>query len=648
MRRSPQPARGRFRAVTRAAATLSVVVLLGGGLAACGKDGPEDTLQAFLAGWKARDFAKVGFVTADGSPIASAKVTDEIIGLAGDLPQASLLVSSVGDAKVTGEIASNAIKLDWTLPNGSPWSYQSTVRMTERGSDGWRVVWEPAIVHNQLVAGDRLELRRLPATRATILDAAGKPIVAPRPVVTVGLDPARITNLPGLLKSLGASLKKIGVAIDAKDITARVAKAQEGARVDVVTLRREDYVKIRAEVRPLEGTVFPEANRDLAPTRAFARALLGTVDPATREDIDANPDGVAQGDLVGHNGLQQRYDSKLRGTVGQSVVIASRAPDDTVNVAQLFSVNPVAGTPIKTTLDVKVQNAADTAVAAEKRPSALVAVRISNSSVLAVSNGPDGGAVNTALTGQVPPGSTFKMVSALGLLQKKAVTADTVVDCPKTKKVSGRVFKNADDEVLGKVPFHVDFAESCNTAFVNLSGKLGADGLQTAGTALGLGVPWDLGAEAFSGKLSPADNPTELAAASFGQGQTVVSPLAMAGATAAVARGQFEQPKLVLDPVPAKPAATGPALDKAAVEPLRAMMREVVTDGTGDGLRRVPGKPVFGKTGTAEFEDGNEETHAWFVGWQDDIAFAVMVQKGGAGAEAAVPIVSRFLAALNR
>ena len=55
MRRSPQPARGRFRAVTRAAATLSVAVLLGGGLAACGKDGPDDTLQAFLTGWKSGD-----------------------------------------------------------------------------------------------------------------------------------------------------------------------------------------------------------------------------------------------------------------------------------------------------------------------------------------------------------------------------------------------------------------------------------------------------------------------------------------------------------------------------------------------------------------------------------------------------------------
>jgi cell division protein FtsI/penicillin-binding protein 2 len=92
----------------------------------------------------------------------------------------------------------------------------------------------------------------------------------------------------------------------------------------------------------------------------------------------------------------------------------------------------------------------------------------------------------------------------------------------------------------------------------------------------------------------------------------------------------------------------GAELDPAAVASLRAMMREVVTKGTGRGLRNVPGGPVFGKTGTAEFETGSKDTHAWFVGYQGDIAFAVMVQKGGAGADAAVPIVERFLTAMTK
>ena len=440
----------------------------------------RDTLADFLAGWKSGDFAKVGFVTADGTAIASPKVAEELKGLSGDMPQASLIVTAVGEPKVTGEIASNAIKLDWTLPNGAPWSYQSTVRMSERGSDGWRVVWEPAVVHSELTAGDRLELRTVAADRSTVLDRNGKPLITPRPVVTIALNPATIDDLDKLLAALAVQLKKVGVTIDAKDLRNRVEQATEGARVDVVTLRREDYVKIRSEVRPLKGTVFPEENRALAPSRMFARALLGTVDAATRDDIDRNPEVIRQGDLVGHGGLQGRYDVRLRGTAGQSVVIARKAPDGEISADQLYQIQPVAGAPVKTTLDVDVQNAADAAVAAEKQPSALVAVRISDSSVVAVSNGPDGGTTNTALSGQVPPGSTFKMVSAYGLLQKKAVTADTVVDCPKTKSVDGRVFKNAGDEVLGKVPFHVDFAESCNTAFVNLSGKLGKDGLASA------------------------------------------------------------------------------------------------------------------------------------------------------------------------
>jgi len=504
-------------------------------------------------------------------------------------------------------------------------------------------------VHSELTAGDRLELRRAPADRADVLGGDGKPIVTQRPVVTVGVTPQDIEDQTALFRELGKLFKSIDVDIDLKPIGDRIKNAtDQGAFIDIVTLRRPDYDKIRTRIRALEGTVFAEGERELAPTRPFARALLGTVDPATREDLDINPDTLRENDQVGHGGLQQRYDAQLRGTTGQSVVIARKTPDDQVEDSRLFGTEPVAGKPIKTTLDVATQNAADVAVGTEKQPSALVAVRISDSSVLAVANGPAGAAVNTAMTGQVPPGSTWKMVSTLGLLDKKAVTLDGKVDCPKTKTVSGRSFKNSHNMVLGSVPFRTDFAKSCNTAFVNLAPKLGADGLRDASAKLGLGVKWDLGTDAFSGKISPADSPTELAAATFGQGATAVSPLAMAGATAAVARGQFVQPKLVADPAPSAPAADGPKLAESSVQPLRTMMREVVTKGTAEGLADVPGKPVFGKTGTAEFKDGEEETHAWFVGWQGDVAFAVMVEKGGAGAEAAVPIAERFLAALNK
>ncbi|WP_250027408.1 penicillin-binding transpeptidase domain-containing protein [Paractinoplanes maris] len=618
-----------------------------GVLAGCSGDGPDGTLDDFLAGWRGGDLSKVGFVGADGGKIAASEVLQQIKTVSGDLAQQPLTVTAEGEPKTTGDDATSAVKLDWTLPGDAKWSYPSTVRLTKRNADGWRVVWEPTILHSDLESGNKLGVRRLAADRASILDAAGKPIVTPRTVITIGVEPQKVTDLAKLRTGLAAQFKKIGVTVDTANLGDRIKNADPQSFLELITLREPDYNKIRPGLQALDGTVFNKQQRPLAPSRVFARALLGTVDEATAEDLEKNPQTLVQGDTVGHGGLQQKYDATLRGTAGVSVVITGGTAETTEGeVAQpreLFKTAPVAGKPVKTTLDVPAQLAADQALAAEKQASSLVAIKVSDGSVLAVANGPEGGTVNTALTGKVAPGSTFKAVSAYGILQKKVATADTPVNCPKTAAVAGRSFKNSHDEALGSVPFHVDFAKSCNTAFVGLSGKLGADGLRSASEALGLGGTWDLGVDAFSGKLSPADTPTELAAATFGQGATAVSPLAMASATSAIARGQFKQPKLVTDPAPAAPAADGAKLDPAAVTALRTMMREVVTAGTATALRDVPGGAVHGKTGTAEFSENTEDTHSWFIGYQGEVAFAVMVQKGGAGSEAAVPVVKRFL-----
>jgi cell division protein FtsI/penicillin-binding protein 2 len=100
---------------------------------------------------------------------------------------------------------------------------------------------------------------------------------------------------------------------------------------------------------------------------------------------------------------------------------------------------------------------------------------------------------------------------------------------------------------------------------------------------------------------------------------------------------------VLLDPAPAHPAAAGPPLKDSSVQPLRTMMREVVTRGTGTALADVPGEPVYGKTGTAEYDNNPAHTHAWFVGWQGDIAFAVFISNGGDSTRSSVPLAERFL-----
>ncbi|MGC4795231.1 hypothetical protein GAR06_05876 [Micromonospora saelicesensis] len=641
----PNPAR-------RLAAAVTTALLAAGVLVGCsGDDGPQRTVDAFLAGWRSGDLQAVGLIDPLGSKLPSADVAREIKDLSGELAATPPKLTRRGEPKITKDIATTTVQVEWALPGQTRWAYDREVRLAHGDDDQWQVIWEPKVVHEQLTKGDRLALRRDPGARAAVLDNAGKPLVTPRPVVRVGVQPNAVTDLKKLVKDLDAAFKAIRPAlvpgVDLADLPDRVAKAEPGAFVEVVSLREEAYRQIKPRIYDLPGTKFISDKIDLAPTREFARALLGSVDQAQADDLAAHPDRYVVGDLVGHGGLQGRYDERLRGGPGLTVVVERPAEGGKLEPtgAELFRREPQPGQALKTTLDVAVQNAADGALRAEPRRSALVAIRISDGAVLAAANGPGPAGENLAFDAQVPPGSTFKMVSTLGLLDRGAVTLDGPVDCKKTFTVDGRSFKNSDNFELGSVPFRTDFAKSCNTAFAALAPKLGGDGLAAAGRSLGLEGQWDLGTDAFTGKVSTGGSLAEQAAASFGQGTTLVSPLAMAGATAAVARGRFEQPKLLIDPAPAKPAPAGEQLKPESVKALRTMMREVVTAGTGSALKDVPGE-VYGKTGTAEYDDNPAHTHAWFVGWRGDVAFAVFVEKGGASTASAVPMAERFLRAL--
>ncbi|WP_326552023.1 penicillin-binding transpeptidase domain-containing protein [Micromonospora sp. NBC_01813] len=648
-----RPHRQPIRRLRWSAALTAALVLTGTALTGCSSDdGPERTVDAFVDGWLAGDVSTIGFITPAGQRLPATDVGEELAALVGDLSDTPPQLRRDGEADVTADIATNSLAVEWTLPGDVRWSYTTSIRLRQAADDGWQIIWDPAIVHEQLAAGDRFQLNRLAPRRGPVLDGAGEPVVAPRDVVVIGVQPSEVVSPDALVDDLDAAFRAIrppiSPPIDLTDLPDRLAAAKPDAFVDVVTLRKEAYDQVAGRIFDLPGTRFRSEQRDLAPTREFARALLGTVDPVQRQDMETHPGRYEIGDMVGHGGLQGGYEERLRGVPGYSVQIAGTAPDGTVSADEvLFSSDARPGDPLRTTLDVATQTAADAALAGQARRSALVAVRISDGALVAVANGPDGGTENLAFTAQVPPGSTFKMVSTLGLLESGAVGPDVAVDCPKTATVDGRAFTNANGFELGRVPFRTVFAKSCNTTFANLAPELGADGLAEAGRLLGLEGEWRLGVSAFTGKVSTGGAPAERAAAAFGQGTTLVSPLAMAGATAAVARGQWRQPTLIAEPAPQSPAPDGPQLDAAAVDALRAMMRAAVTDGTAEALRDVPGEPVYGKTGTAEYDNDPANTHAWFIGWQGDVAFAVFVEQGGSGSGDAVPIAETFLRSLT-
>ncbi|MGN6301572.1 MAG: penicillin-binding transpeptidase domain-containing protein [Angustibacter sp.] len=618
------------------AAVVVVALVAGGGLiwrqqqSKAADDAARQAAAAVAAAIAKNDVSGLAFAGTDGA--AAQKAYTAATGTLATLPTSATVKSVTRQ----GDSARAVLAVTRTLGGDVKWSYELPLSLEH--DSAWRVPASQQLVHPDLKDGEKLRLRRTDTPRADILGGDGKALVSLGDVVDVGIQPSRIQ---GPVAQTVAKIAGI-VGVDAAPLAKRVQAADPKAFVDVITLRRSDYNAVRDKLRPIPGAVFRERQQSLAPTREFARALIGTVGPVTGDIVKQSKGRYVAGDVAGLSGLQRQYDEQLSGTPG--VTVEAMPVDNSAEPRTLFSKDAVPGKPLKLTLRRDVQEAADLALQGLSQPSALVAVDVRTGAVLAVANSPATG-LNRAMVGKYPPGSTFKIVTTLALLEKGLKPSDTV-PCPPTATVSGRTFKNYESEKFGPVPFHVDFAKSCNTAFVGLSKRLGDDDLATAAKSLGIGAKWDLGTSAFSGSVPVNSSDVDKAAASFGQGRTEVSPLAMTVATASVARGGFLAPSLVLDGTQA--AAQPQALPGSAVQTLQSLMREVVTGGTGDALKSVPGGPVHAKTGTAEFgTDVPPKTRAWITGWQGDIAFTAFVEEGKSGGTVAGPVAARFLRALN-
>jgi cell division protein FtsI/penicillin-binding protein 2 len=381
-----------------------------------------------------------------------------------------------------------------------------------------------------------------------------------------------------------------------------------------------------------------EGEEQLAPTKEFGRALLGTVGPATDEQLKRLGPSYVAGDVAGQWGLQAQYEKQLGGVAEKKVVIRARG----VPIETLFTRAGKRGRALRTTIDREVQSAAEEALGSSKRNAALVAIEPSSGDVLAVANRPVDSSYDRAIEGRYPPGSTFKLVTTAALL-RRGLTPSETVSCPKNTTVGGRSFKNFEGSAAGAVSFSIDFAESCNTAFVSLSDRLRPRDLTRVGRDYGLGRKPALALPAPAASVPPARDDASLAAMTIGQDRILTSPLSMAGVAGAVAEGRWRAPRLVAG----DPRSAGPRLRSSEVRTLRALMRDVVTSGTGTALAGVPGEP-HGKSGTAEFGNKNPpETHAWFIAYRDDVALAVLVEGGSAGGRVAAPIAARFLGALG-
>ena len=599
----------------------------------------QAAVSAFAQAWQDRTLQKARVRFAGTTPEAVAKdFTTATSGLG-----SSPVTVDVVRVRRTGTTADAVLRVTWSLSGATPWSYEAPVSVAET-PDGWAV--QPAAAgsfwHPQLGAGQTLKVTRTPGERGDLLDRDGEPLMPLGKVYPVQLDPSRATA------ATASSLEKV-VGEPAGSLVAKLAAAQKAgskAPIAVITYRQADFDARRARLDALKGVIYPAREQPLARTRSFGQPLLGSYGQVSAELIEKGEGRYAAGDFAGVSGLQAQYDSVLGGTPGISIASSGKP------ATPLFEKASTPGEDVQLTVSPSVQEAAEKALAGTGAvPSALVAIDIPTGDVIAAANSPAFG-FDRAITGRYPPGSTFKVASTYALLSKGAVTPSTPVSCPKTYVVDGRTIRNYESGSLANPLFADDFANSCNTAFVQLAEKLGDGDLAEGARALGIGAGWEktVGVNgAFAGSIPENTGATDKAAATIGQGRNLTSPLALAVMAGSVARGSAIAPALVTKPAPEDGARDRKPLDPDVTRQLQSLMGLVVTEGSAEALKGVPGGVVRGKTGTAEHGTKNPpETHAWFVGYQGDVAFAVLVEAGKSGGTVAAPVAKDFLTGLAR
>lgn len=622
--------------------------VLATGVAACRSEPEPDPAADALA--QALSSGKFGSVPLRGATGANA--AEQVTEMAGDLDEANRTVRVTSIEELEDGRQRASLDIAWELPEpADPWRYNSAADLVPTEDDGWEVTWTPRILHPRLTEGDQLTLRREQAQRGEILGPDGSPIVTDRTVFRIGIDKTQVEEPD---QAAAATELAELLDIDVDNFTSQVESSGPQAFVEGIILREEDATDARSAIVDIEGAIAVEDTLPLAPTRRFARPLLGTVGSATAEIIDESGGDVVQGDLVGLSGLQHQYDEELRGEPGFTIQRVPEEGDPEV----LHEQAPQDGTSVSVTLDTELQTLAENTLAAVEPASALVAIQPSTGEVRAAASGPGSDGYSTATLGQYPPGSTFKLVTALALL-RAGLTPDSTVDCPTERTVDGRTFTNYSDypsSGIGEISLRSAIANSCNTAMIGQHDAVSPDDLADAAAALGLGVERDLGVPAFLGDVPTDTGGTGHAAALIGQGRVLASPLALSTMAASVAAGETVTPQLLAEPVDrdgetteadgsdAADNAGQAGLEAGEAETLRGLMRAVVEDGTAQFLSDVPGEPVGAKTGTAEY--GTETppaTHAWMVGVQGDLAVAVFVADGESGSQTAGPLLDEFL-----
>ncbi|MBQ9142990.1 MAG: penicillin-binding protein 2 [Lachnospiraceae bacterium] len=332
------------------------------------------------------------------------------------------------------------------------------------------------------------------------------------------------------------------------------------------------------------------------------------------------------------------------------------------------------GDNVFTTLNTKLQQAAYNALGVYQ--GAVIVTECSTGRVLAMVSKPDfdpneiadiwdmvaadtesSVLLNRATQGIYPPGSTFKMITALQYIRENPDTySNYTYTCKGSYKYEGHTIQCYHGSVHNKVDFVKSFAKSCNTSFVNIGMELDKGGF--ASTLEQLLFNQDLKLDFATAKsktpVSSDMSQETMLQVSIGQGAVQVSPIHLNMITAAIANNGMLMKPYIVDYIQSatgtmvqdyKDKEYGRLMSEEESSILRKMMIEVVENGTANRMLGY-GYTAGGKTGSAEY-NSNRDSHAWFTGFapaeNPEIAITIIIEGAGSGGDYAVPMARRIL-----
>ncbi|WP_228645774.1 penicillin-binding transpeptidase domain-containing protein [Microtetraspora sp. AC03309] len=607
----------------RAALALGLTVPM---LTACFEEpSPLDAVRDFLVGWQSGDYAAAAR-RADGDP-ATVRQALEDVGV--QLDAASFRFSLKG-VKRDGENAKAEYHAEVDLGENNPlWEYDSTLPLRMVGGS-WKIHWSPSVIHPELHAGERFAVDVEPQARQPILDRAGESLQDETIRYVAGVYPNKIEDKSALCAELS---RVTGFAEDR--LLSRILSSPPQAFVPLATFGGKTFAQVKDKLRVIKGITITTDSIPVAPKSP--KDIVGRVAAITPEAEQQLGGPQRAGDTVGRDGLQKAYQDQLTGSTETRVVILDTAGKQ---VKELKAWPGRANTSVRTTIDSSLQAAADTAVATSQRV-ALVALQASTGEIRAIST-QGMHQQKDALAGKYPAGTTFSIIATDALL-KNGFDPKQKVPCSADRSVGGARFEQAGYSGGVTPTFSSDFARGCVTALASLARRVSGDAVTASASKFGIGSAWELPLGTFSGSVpTPA---SDAATAKIIAGQSVrVNPLTMALVAGAVKSGTWRPPVLVTSPsspdptaevAPAAPPAPIP-LDPTAVEQIRTLMRAGVTSGTARAAA-APGEPVYGvAAGIGYVVKKQRQDLSWFVGWQGDVAVAVLAESTDAAAASAV------------